>query len=249
MSPVTLKFQRSEDFSEAELRRIEALLHNSRHVGARVELAKEGLVPSIVHVMLEGVASCCKLLDDGKRAIVGYLVPGDFCDLAGAVYGRQDYSVMTLTPCTIAEVPAAAIDELIRSNPKIARALWRATLAEAGISRAWLVCAGQRTSAQHLAHFICELVHRMKDTSSASEELCPFPMTQEELADTLGITSVHVSRTFQQLKEDGFIEVRGRAICILNYSELKRFARFDPAYLSVPQIAASEPMACTGDEA
>lgn len=228
------KIQGGEYFDESDLKTIRALLQNTQRIGARTEFVREGWSTSNVHILLEGVACCFKLLPDGKRAIFAYHVPGDFCDLAGAIFGHQDYSVTSLTPCVIAEISERSIAHLILSDPKIMRALWRRTLIDARLLRAWLVCAGKRSSAEHLAHFICEYVQRLKDVDCADDDNCAFPMTQEELADTLGITPVHVSRTLQLLKDDGYIELRGRAISILNFSELKRFAQFDPVYLEVP---------------
>jgi CRP-like cAMP-binding protein len=202
-----------------------------RQVGPHVDLIRSGDTPDVVHLILKGFACRYKILPDGQRQIMAYLVPGDLCDLHVAILGTMDHSVATLTPCKVVCIPRRTVAELTEHHGRINRALWWATLVDEATLREWLVNIGRRPADRQLAHLFCELLLRLQAVGLAPENRYELPMTQAELGDTLGLSAVHVNRMLQQLRADGLIALKGGSLTINDVERLKEFAGFDPTYL------------------
>lgn len=240
MTPVSLKLRNGCELVSADAVLLDGLLTNWRDVPARQDIVRDGDRPGEVRVILEGIACRYKLLAGGKRAIMAYLLPGDFCDLHVSILGRMDHSIGTVTACTVADLPHDSITRVLQTQPRLSRALWWATLVDEAILREWLVNMGQRPADRKLAHLLCELRLRLQLVGSATCRRMKLPMTQEELGNTLGISSVHVNRVFQQLKHDGLILMQGRELEFPDLRALERFGEFDPDYLHLRQELAQE---------
>lgn len=226
------------DIDRATLMR---LTPRSRPVAARVDLIVEGDRPEYVHVVLDGFACRYKILAGGKRQIMALLVPGDFCDLHVAILGEMDHCIGTLTPCTVAQVPRRTIEELTDHHPRINRALWWATLTDEGVLREWLANVGQREAIQQLAHLFCELHLRLLSVGLADADGYDMPLRQPDLADILGLTSVHVNRVLQELRVAGLIVLRSRRLQIPNLAGLRAYCGFNPNYLHLtPRVGEAE---------
>lgn len=232
-NPLTLKLEQGAALEASDRARLESVVAVTRRVLPREDLIREGEVPENVRLVLDGFACRYKVLPDGRRSIVAFLLPGDFCDLHVAILGSMDHAICALTPCTIVEIPRSTIDDLTQNYPRITRALWWATLVDEGILREWLVSMGQRPSDKQLAHLLCELLLRMQVVGRATENSYFLPLTQEELGDTLGISTVHVNRVLQQMREDGLIKLQGRTLTIPDVEKFKQFAEFNPNYLHI----------------
>lgn len=229
-NPLILKLEHGARLTDEDRRLLRSVAVETRLVDARQDLIREGEVPDAVHLVLDGFACRYKMLDDGGRSIVAFLLPGDFCDLHVAILGHMDHSIGTLAPCIVVEIPRVKIEELT-THPRIARALWWATLVDEAILREWLVSMGRRPAHKQLAHLLCELLFRLRAVGRASDGMFELPVTQEELGDALGVSTVHVNRVLQQLREDGLISLQGRLVTILDLPALTRFSTFNPNYL------------------
>jgi CRP-like cAMP-binding protein len=131
----------------------------------------------------------------------------------------------------VAYIPRRTIEEITKGHPRINRALWWATLVDESTLREWLVNMGRREAAAQMAHLFCELLLRLQTVGLATENDFDLPVTQDELADTLGLSAVHVNRVLQQLRQDGLISLEGKRLTIHDVERLKAFAGFDPSYL------------------
>ena len=191
----------------------------------------EGDRPDNVHVVLEGFACRYKILPDGERQIMAYLVPGDMCDLHVTILGEMDHNIGTLSLCTIAFLPYDVVTELTERRPIINRALWWATLVDEATLREWLVNMGRRPTDKQMAHLFCELLARLRSVGRVSGNSFDFPVTQNELGDTLGLSTVHVNRVLQQLRGDGLITLTEKTLTIIDPERLEEFAEFTPNYL------------------
>jgi CRP-like cAMP-binding protein len=109
--------------------------------------------------------------------------------------------------------------------------LWLSTLMDAAIHREWIASAGRRSAQQSIAHLFCEMMLRYQMVQLARNNRCPMPLTQSQLADTSGFTSVHVNRVVQELRALGVIEWRNGELAIFDFDGLAEVAGFDPAYL------------------
>ena len=225
------KLEGYEELSDQDRWALNGLTTRVRQVGARVDLIHEGDPPENVHLILDGFACRYKMLPNGQRQIMAFLVPGDFCDLHVAILGHMDHTIGTSWGCTVVEIPRATIDELTTHHPRITRALWWATLADEGTLREWLVNMGQRDADRQMAHFLCEMLVRLQVVERASRDSFVFPITQTDLADTLGITPVHANRVLKELRNQGLVTWKSRQVHIPDVGRLMDFADFDPRYL------------------
>ena len=192
---------------------------------------QEGEIPDGVHVVLEGFACGYKLLPDGRRQIISYSVPGDPCDLSIALLPRMDCSIGTLSPALVVRLSRERLQEITLESPRVARAFWQTTLVEQAIAREWLINVGQRTAFSRAAHLLCEMFLRLRAVGLVQENMCEFPLTQTEIADTLALSTVHVNRTLMELRRSGLITLRDKQLTIHHLPALEAAAGFNPAYL------------------
>lgn len=229
-SPFVRKLEHGAHLTDHDRRVLEHACRSIRHVRGRTQLIGEGEVPSNVHLIQQGFACRYKLLPDGKRQIMAFFVPGDICDLHVHILGEMDHCIGTLVDSVVVELPPRTIAELT-ANTRINRALWWATLVDEATLREWLVSMGQRSAERQLAHILCELIVRLQAVGLALNDSFEMPFTQEELADTLGITSVHANRVLMQLRDRDLVRTQGRTLSVPNMSQLRSFCDFDANYL------------------
>lgn len=214
-----------------EIAMISAACRNERAVVAGHHLIREGDKPDPVFVVLEGWAIRYKILPDGGRQVIAFMLPGDFCDIHIDVLDAMDHSVVTITEARVALIPRAQMEELVSSRHNLTRAFWWAQLVDHGVSRAWIISIGRRTSTERVAHLMCELYIRMRNIGLATHDRCEMPITQIVLADALGLTPVHVNRVLRQLRLAKIMVLRSGSLTILDPPSLARIAGFDDAYL------------------
>lgn len=187
--------------------------------------------PSHCHFLLEGWVARYALLDEGCRQILTLHLPGEVPDLDGLLLQRHGEPLCALTPVMVGSVPHAALRELGRAHPELGTALW-ATIAETcAIQQGRIASLGRRPSPARLAHFLCETYLRLERAGLARDLAFVVPMTQYDLADTLGMTNVHINRVLQELRRSGSVAWQGRKVTILDWDALSDFCGFDPAYL------------------
>ncbi|MGX5839901.1 Crp/Fnr family transcriptional regulator [Mesorhizobium sp. ArgA1] len=215
---------------EADLSLLDSIVSETRTVRAYVDLISEGDRPGDVHLVLSGFACRYKILQDGRRQIMAYLVPGDLCDLHAYLLEHMDHSVGTLAACQVVDVSRSAIQQLL-DRPAIARAMLMSTMVDEGTLREWLVNIGQRQAEPRIAHLLCELLARLRSVGLVSDDRYTLPLTQVELADTMGVTPVHMNRVLQSLRRKSLISLEGDQLTVLNPKGLEQEAGWNPNYL------------------
>ena len=182
-------------------------------------------------LLLSGWVARAKDLPNGQRQIAEINLPGDFVDLHGFTLKRLDHDIMTVTQCRVALVPHERLRELTEKWPHLTRLYWFNTNLDAAIHREWTLSLGRRSAIARLAHLLCELNIRLEITGLTNNNSYDFPLTQVELAECLGLTSVHVNRTLQELRRRGVVELQNRRLTINDLPALKVIAEFDDEYL------------------
>jgi CRP-like cAMP-binding protein len=183
--------------------------------------------------LLEGFACRHKQLPDGRRQILSFLLPGDGCDLGVTMLPRRDHTTTALSTCRFARTSDPALEHLAQQYPRIRAALQWATLTEEAIAREWVVNVGRRNALERTAHVFCEIYHRMAAIGLVNGTTCELPLTQTELGDTLGLSTVHVNRTLQELRSRQLIAFGDKRLTILDLPRLEGTALFDPSYLQL----------------
>ena len=217
--------------AEQDRAALAGLIGYVRPVERHVVLVEQDCVADHALIVFAGFASRYTRRMSGRRQILAYLLPGDLCD-RGALHGYPlDHVIETLTNCWVAKVPRAAYLDLLGRHPRIALALQRARLAEEATAREWIANIGLRSGLERTAHLLCELQERLSLIGQVSEDQFDLPLTQVDLADTLGLSSVHVNRVLQALRRDGLIALRGGRLRILAPRRLRHLAEFEAGYL------------------
>jgi CRP-like cAMP-binding protein len=225
-----------EDGREALL----ALPYTARKIPPAGHIVRDGDRPDFVCLLLSGFAHRYKLTGEGGRQIISIHMASEFVDLQNGLLSVADHSVQTLTEVEAAFVPRRAVEALMVHHPAIGRALWIDTLIDASIFREWVVNVGRRDSRARVAHLLCEFSMRMEAAGLASNHRYELPMTQEQLADAVGLTSVHVNRVLKQLGEQSLISRDRRSITIEDWESLRRAGDFNERYLHHDGFAAEE---------
>ena len=230
---------------EAHLKKLRA----RDQISAEEEAAVRGLVSQVVEIpqdrtlirhdeelnqsmlLLSGWLARAKDLSSGQRQLAELHVPGDFADLHSFTLKHLDHDVITITRCRIALIPHERLKELTERHPHLVRVYWLMTNIDAAIQREWTLSLGQRSAIQRMAQLFCELDVRLGVVGLAEFHSFEFPLTQNEMGECLGLTSVHVNRTLQELRRRGLVEMQNRRVTILDANELRKVAEFNPAYL------------------
>jgi CRP-like cAMP-binding protein len=233
--PLVRKLQNFTMLPPDELRAVLEAMSNVRAIAAREDIVVQGEQNPSVKVLLEGFACRYKMLEDGRRQILSLFVPGDMCDLRVFILKRMDHCVSTLTPARFAILSPESILRLTHRYSTLTRALWWTTLVEEAIAREWIVNVGQRTALERTAHLFCELYFRLRAVDLTRGLTFPVPLTQIELSEALGLSSVHVNRTLQELRRQNLIKLDAGILTILDLEALTEVAFFNPDYLHLEQ--------------
>jgi CRP-like cAMP-binding protein len=203
------------------------------------DVVREGDRPSRCCLLLEGFTCTYKVTGVGKRQIMAFHIPGDIPDLQSLHLKVLDNTLGTISPCKVGFIQHEVLRGLCERYPRITSAFWRETLVDASIFREWLMNVGRREAINRMAHLFCEMFVRMRAVGLAEDYSCDLPITQSELGDAMGLSTVHVNRTLQELRAANLISLERGRLTVLNWPELKRVGDFDPTYLHLERDQAA----------
>jgi CRP-like cAMP-binding protein len=209
----------------------------SRTVPAGQEIVSEGRRCSAVLLIIEGVAIRYRILRDGQRQILSFLLPGDFAGVTACRFDSALYSIKTLTQATIAPIPLARLIGLFDSHPRLAAMLFWSFACEKAVLAEHLIAVGRCSAVERIAHLLLELLTRLQLVGLADERSYRLPLTQELISDTLGLSIPYVNRVLHQLRDAGLVSIKDQLVVIENIEELSALADFDHAYLRPQSIA------------
>ncbi len=238
-NPLIRKLESLTSLSDADRTVLTRISAETQRVGPATDLVREGDAPVGVFLVMNGIAHRNKLRANGARQIMAYMVPGDVCDLDVALLREMDHTITTFSACEVVRLLPETVVDLLENHRSIARALRMSQLVDEATAREWLVNVGRRPARERIAHLFCELFVRMRVAGLAGQDGYALPITQVDLADTTGLTPVHVNRTLQDLRRAGLIELRNGRLTILNLPGLRATAEFRSNYLHLGDQAAA----------
>ncbi len=194
-------------------------------------IMREGDCAQICPILLSGYAFRHKISKSGGRQIVALKIPGDPLDFQSLYLKAADHNLQALTVVELAIVSLSDLENLVINRPPLARAVLVDILIEASIGREWLLNIGRRDALARLAHFLCELHVRLRQMASPGLDESDIPLTQEQLADLLGLTPVHINRTLRSLETSGAVRRTGRRLRVADIEQLYTIAGFSDLYL------------------
>jgi CRP-like cAMP-binding protein len=207
------------------------LPHSIRTLEAATYTIREADAPEHCAILISGFAFRQKLTGDGARQIVAIHMPGDALDFQNLFLDISDHSLQMLTRAQVAFVTIRDLQLLARERPAVGHAILVKILVEASIFREWVLNVGRRDSRMRLAHLLCEIGVRLDAEGLAEDYGYELPMTQEQLADALGLTPVHVNRTLKALEEEGLIVRSKRSVSFPDWKRLRLVGDFNQRYL------------------
>jgi CRP-like cAMP-binding protein len=201
------------------------------------EIVSEGRRCNSVFLITEGIAIRYRILRDGQRQIINFLLPGDFADVTSCRFESALFSVKTLTHAAIAPIPLTRVIGLLDSQPQLAAKLLWSFSSEAIILAEHLIAVGRRSARERIAHFLLELLVRLQNVGLADERSYRLPLTQEMISDALGLSIPYVNRVLHELRDAGLVRIKDRQVIIDDIEELSAIADFENAYLKPASLA------------
>jgi CRP-like cAMP-binding protein len=200
-------------------------------LGRGQDLMTQGDVRRDGYVILSGWAARSKSLPDGRRQILSFITPGDVIGVFGAITPVATSSVTALSDIAAVPFAPAGIVRTIAKAPRLGAALVWSAAREQEILGEHLVSLGRRSARERVVHLFLELWARLKVRGLASGDQLQVPLTQQIIADALGLSVVHVNRTLRQLGAEGLLAVKRESVTLLNLDQLQRVSGFDADYL------------------
>jgi CRP-like cAMP-binding protein len=240
-NPLALKLEQFTRFEPSERVRLDELIGSTRKFARGEDIIGAGEHASHIHLVMDGFAARSKVIRDGQRQLMAFLIPGDLCDVEVFVLEAMDHDIVALCDTTCALVPADQMEAVLGESSNLTRAMWWSTMTDSAVLREWVVSHGIRDALGRVAHIFCELLIRYRIVGMGLDNRVPFPLTQEELSEATGMTPVHLNRVLQELRADGIIDLHGKVLAVLDFPALSRIAQYEPNYLHLMRTERADP--------
>ncbi len=231
-NPFIQRLMHAAELNEQEVAAVEELCRQPREIGAKKYLSRDGDEMVTFPVILSGWAARYQILRNGARQITRLLLPGDAFYFDCSPDGIAIEEVITLSPCRIVNILHSDMRRVIDRFPAVGEAMRSYGCMENAVLSSWVVNVGRRDALERMAHLICESHFRLSLVDANLGNQMYFPLTQDDLADVLGLTPVHINRKLQQLRQDDLITLRSKQLTINDLRSLQQIAGFDSAYLA-----------------
>lgn len=232
-NPLVAKLSQFLSLSTAEIDLLENLCAREEQFKTGANIFGEGDSPRSIFVVTRGMACRYRLLPDGRRQILTFLIPGDLSELNEYLLKRVDHSIVAIVPTRIAAIERDVVRDIILNRPRLAAAFWWSAMQEGAMLRERIVAVGRRNARARVAYLLCEQVWRLRAIGRAEDHSIRLPLTQTDLADALGLTAVHVNRVLQQLREARLINLGQRRLTLLDVAKLEAITGLKPTYLQL----------------
>lgn len=235
-APLIAKLGRFVDLTEREKTYLADAQRDFSTVRAGADIVTAGQQYRCIYVLNEGMAIRYKILRDGRRQVLNLVLPGDFIGFPGALFDPSLYSIAGLGETAVCAIPFKEIFDLFRRHPRLGAAFFWLVGHESALFAEHLVGVGRRSAYERVAHLLLEFLVRLQVAGLADERSYVMPMTQELMADSLGLSVPHVNRTLRRLREDGLISVEGTRMVCLDIPALSQVAEFTSLSLARQRI-------------
>jgi CRP-like cAMP-binding protein len=225
------KFEMHTRLTDGDRAALASLPVSVRSAKAGTTLVKEGQQAQSYTVLLSGYAYRYKVAADGGRQVVSIQIPGEGLACASLFFDEVDHTTEALTGVEAAFFDRPAFRALVRSNAAISHSLLLMTLIEVSIANEWQLSLGRRDAKARVAHLLLELAAKLDAAGLANGGEYDLPLTQMQLADTLGLTPIHVNRKLNELRNEGLVDYDRGRFRLTGRDRLVRIADFSDTYL------------------
>ena len=230
--PFTRRLAQLVPISPDEVAILAELQSNTRTVQRNRDIVMEGRSYGSIIIIMEGSAIRYRILHDGRRQIVNIALPGDIVGVLGPFIESSLYSTKALGDTVISTIPFVRVNALFTTHPRLISKMFLCFSCELTIYAEHLVDLGRRSAAERIAHFLLELLARLEAVGLAEGQSYKLPLTQELIADTLGLSIPHVNRVLRRLREDNLVVLEDQRVTIIDPAGLSELADFESGYLS-----------------
>ena len=231
-TPLSQKLSRLVALNPAETAVLNDFQSNPRHLARGREIVLEGRKYDGLLILIDGVALRYRVLQDGRRQVLNIILPGDFIGFPGCFFESALYSIAALGDCTVSPLPFSRLLGLFETHPRLGAAIFWSLSCETAMYAEHLIGVGRRSALERVAHFLLEMQSRLQAIGLADERSYRLPLTQELLADALGLSVQYVNQTLRQLREEDLVTVERHQVTIHNYEALTALADFERTYIN-----------------
>jgi CRP-like cAMP-binding protein len=231
-SRLTQKLSRLVGLAPAENKWLRELQSHRRRVRRGREIVVEGRKYDELQILLDGEALRYRVLNDGRRQVLNIVLPGDFIGYPGCFFEGALYSISALSDCVLSAVPFTRFLRLPETHPRLGAAIFWSLSCETAMYAEHLIGVGRRSALERIAHFLLEMLTRLQTIGLADERSYRLPLTQELMADALGLSVQYVNQTLRQLREEELASVERQQVTILNFDDLATLADFEHSYIN-----------------
>lgn len=224
--------------STAECDAVRGLNGSIVTVAANQDFVRIGDTIDHACLIVDGLAARFAQIRNGNRGTVAFHIPGDMADLHSVVAPNVTWALHAATATTVLQIPHTELIAVAERHPAIAFAFWRDCVVDANVLAQWSVNVGRKDAAARVAHILCEMQVRYSVIGLADGSRFPFPITQTDLADALGLTPVHLNRVLKRFKDERIVTKDLGSIVVLNHAKLAAIGEFDSAYLELARNPA-----------
>ncbi|MEQ8602502.1 MAG: Crp/Fnr family transcriptional regulator [Marivibrio sp.] len=229
------RVQQLAPVSKAARDRLLALKGPDRRVARGETLIAQGEAHGRVHLIQSGWCASARLLKDGRRQIHRIAIPGDFIMFDALLRGHSPVEIEALSEMRVAPLDEAGLKEAMATDQRVFLALMAAVVRDESALIERLASLGRRSAEERLAHFLVELQDRLVGLGlTDADDGFDFPVTREQLADAMGLTTIHIYRTLRRLKDKRLCELRDGRVRIFDLAGLSRLALYDPHVVDPP---------------
>jgi len=224
------------DIGQESFKSLNALPHKLETRNPGEEIVTIGERVDFVFLVESGWAIRYRLLQDGRRQIINFMLPGGCFDLMSMANAKADHTVSAATEVKLRRIKTSDFLKTISEQPRLATAFWWVAIQEEAILREQIIRIGRRSAKERLAHLLLELNRRIAAVEGKHTNFINLPFPQSLFADSLGLSIVHVSRTLSKLRAQGFIKASPDGIEILEREKMAKMCDFDSRYLHLEQL-------------
>lgn len=221
------------DLSADELAAVSAVSHRTVRFSPGERILKAGDLPTVAYLVLEGFVSTSNEVEDDKRQIMFFSIPGDMPTLMSHPELALDTDIQAISACRLAAFDSRELYGLSLRFPRVGQVFWASALLFASIHRQWIVNVGHRSAVGRLAHLFCEMMTRLEAYGLAREGSCELPLTQVHLSDAIGLSRIHMNRSLQELRRQDLVTFENGRLTIHDRARLADVGHFRPDYLNL----------------
>lgn len=197
--------------------------HSLQHLTLSTKryLYRQGEIHNKTYILRKGWILITRNSKDGKRQVLRSVLPGEYFGFQPDLQGPSIHSAIAVTDCVYCVVPDLV--DLCRSQPDLALRIAWVGSCDMVLMEMYLTCIAERNAGERISLMALELYRRLKHLGLSTNYTFHFPLLQEDIADTLGLTNIHVNRTLHSLRKENLLEIKNHKLTILDYDALFSF--------------------------